>query len=122
MSKHVCCLPGCEIESNNQCSRCKKVYYCSVAHQSKHWKEHKIQCKERQPETIQDTKPAHTETLSKSPGDESSSEVKSCRCMFCGELLECKSESEAVEHMAVCPSLQEQLNDDRQFTLPNSMK
>jgi hypothetical protein len=50
-------------------------------------------------------------------------EVKECRCMFCGESMVLGSEEEAIAHMEVCPSLQEQLNDtENQFTLPSSMK
>lgn len=49
--------------------------------------------------------------------------MKECRCMFCGDSLVLESEEEAIAHMAVCPSLQEQLNDtEHQFTLPASMK
>jgi hypothetical protein len=39
--------------------------------------------------------------------------------MFCGDEMVLTSEEEAIEHMKVCSALQEQLNDDRQFTLPN---
>lgn len=53
----------------------------------------------------------------------STPELRECRCMFCGESLLLESEASAVDHMEVCPSLQEQLNDtEHQFTLPQSMK
>ena len=29
-------------------------------------------------------------------------EFRECRCMFCGQLLKLKSESEAIEHMTTC--------------------
>jgi tRNA G10 N-methylase Trm11 len=52
----------------------------------------------------------------------SESTKRSCRCMFCGDEMVLGSEEEAIEHMERCPALQEQLNDSRQFTLPESIK
>ena len=40
--KEECIVCGCY--ASNVCSRCKKVYYCSKAHQKEHWKTHKLYC------------------------------------------------------------------------------
>jgi hypothetical protein len=40
----ICELPDCDLISNQRCSSCKKVYYCSVKHQRLHWTLHKINC------------------------------------------------------------------------------
>lgn len=45
----------CRQPATKQCSRCKKVYYCSVEHQRENWKEHKSSCAE--PETTNPSKP-----------------------------------------------------------------
>eukprot|EP01031_Cornospumella_fuschlensis_P034025 gene34025-41181_t len=45
-----------------------------------------------------------------------------CRCMFCGEQQLLASEEEAVEHMRVCPALQEQLQSKEQFTVPSMVR
>jgi hypothetical protein len=43
--------------------------------------------------------------------------------MFCGQLLLLKSEAEAIEHMAVCPALSEQLaNANEAFTIPTCVE
>jgi MYND finger len=43
--KGKCCnYPGCESISNQRCSRCKMVYYCSVEHQKQNWSIHKVSC------------------------------------------------------------------------------
>jgi hypothetical protein len=42
--------------------------------------------------------------------------------MFCGENLILSSEDEAVDHMRVCPALQEQLQSKDQFTVPSMIK
>ena len=40
-----CCnFPGCEALSNQRCSRCKLVYYCSIEHQKQNWSIHKVSC------------------------------------------------------------------------------
>ena len=49
-------------------------------------------------------------------------EQRECRCMFCGQMLTLSSENAAIEHMEICPSLQEQLNDNKQFTIPKECK
>jgi hypothetical protein len=52
-----------------------------------------------------------------------SSEMRECRCMFCGQLLLLTSEAEAIEHMAVCPALSEQLaNANEAFTIPKCVE
>jgi hypothetical protein len=42
--------------------------------------------------------------------------------MFCGEVLILSSEEEAVNHMRVCPALQEQLESKAQFTVPSMIQ
>lgn len=50
-------------------------------------------------------------------------EMRECRCMFCGELLLLKCEAEAIEHMAVCPALTEQLSKPSEtFTIPKCVE
>jgi hypothetical protein len=49
-------------------------------------------------------------------------EVRECVCFFCGKKLLLRSEEEAVEHMAVCVSLQEQLNTDGDIVIPSSLQ
>jgi len=39
--------------------------------------------------------------------------------MFCGLSATYASEDEAIQHMAECPALLEQLDDKAQFTLPS---
>ena len=51
-----------------------------------------------------------------------SSGKRTCRCMFCGENLLLESEEAAVDHMRVCPYLQEQLASKDQFTLPAELE
>ena len=46
------------------------------------------------------------------------SDARECRCMFCGDLIVCKSEDDAISHMQTCPALGEQLAGKQQFTLP----
>jgi len=36
--------PVCETESRNRCTRCKKIFYCTVDHQKQDWKNHKATC------------------------------------------------------------------------------
>lgn len=115
MPNNFCSLPGCALIAISRCSGCHGSYYCTREHQVKHWKAHKVECKVRK--SGQDNK-----AYIKSPPEPKGSELRSCRCMFCGDEIECGSESDAIDHMKVCPALQEQLNDDNQFTLPESMK
>lgn len=49
-------------------------------------------------------------------------EKRSCRCMFCGEMLILASEQEAVGHMRVCPAMQEQLQGPGPFTIPKDIQ
>lgn len=42
--------------------------------------------------------------------------------MFCGENMVLSNEEEAVDHMKVCPALQEQLTSTDQFTIPKSIQ
>ena len=42
--------------------------------------------------------------------------------MFCGNELVLSSEDEAIEHMKVCSSLQEQLASKDQFTIPSVIR
>jgi hypothetical protein len=115
----------CGVVATQICSKCKTVAYCSVEHQRLHWSTHKKNCKKKHNEAKVSDDP-----WSSSGGANSTSEsqtnpekiTKSCRCMFCGEELLLSSEDEAVQHMEVCPALQEQLNDTRQFTLPESIR
>mmetsp|Transcript_19945 Transcript_19945/g.28666 ORF Transcript_19945/g.28666 Transcript_19945/m.28666 type:complete len:114 (-) Transcript_19945:152-493(-) len=110
-----CSLPGCNQPADKRCSKCKKTYYCSRSHQTDHWSTHKSDCKTFA-KTLKDNDDANKSNISQT------GEMRSCRCMFCGEALTLSSEEAAVEHMKVCPALQEQLNDDKQFTLPESMR
>jgi MYND finger len=56
-----CCnYPGCKSLSNQRCSRCKMVYYCSVEHQKQNWSIHKASCSK--PNSTQ-----NVETSGKSP-------------------------------------------------------
>lgn len=38
----LCAMCGCK--ASNVCSKCKAISYCSREHQTKHWREHKLQC------------------------------------------------------------------------------
>ena len=43
-----CALPTCKEHRHSllkKCGRCTQVYYCSVEHQTAHWKTHKPTCK-----------------------------------------------------------------------------
>ena len=53
---------------------------------------------------------------------QNASERRMCRCMFCGEELVLSSEDEAIQHMKVCSSLQEQFASSDQFTIPSAVK
>lgn len=60
--------------------------------------------------------------MNNSAGDESVSEKRQSRCMFCGEQLVLGSENDAVDHMRVCVALQEQLESSEQFTIPKAIR
>lgn len=49
-------------------------------------------------------------------------EVRQCVCFFCGKHLVLRSEEEAVAHMSVCVSLQEQLNTEGNIVIPSSLQ
>lgn len=134
----LCSEPSCGSEASLRCSKCKSVYYCSESHQRQHWKVHKLCCGKAPTEdhSIQSEVPSSslqkssTSTHSPPPTNSSGStlssttptEQRSCRCMFCGENLILSSEDEAVDHMRVCPALQEQLQSKDQFTVPSMIK
>jgi len=44
-SSSCCEKQGCYLSGLMRCGRCKSVSYCSKECQTKHWKEHKIDCK-----------------------------------------------------------------------------
>ena len=109
-----CGLPGCLVESPAlRCSRCKLQRYCCEAHQRAHYATHKGTCRA----------PAAPSSSSSSSGGAPSPEPpRISRCMFCGEEITLRSEEEAVEHMRVCPALQEQLASKDQFTIPQVLR
>lgn len=136
-----CAYPQCTVGQTSsdeskalnlkRCSRCRNVFYCSQNHQKLHWKDHKSVCNEISSQSISNNNASTPSTTPHSYKDEkkpahsassASSESRSCRCMFCGELLVLSSEQAAIDHMAVCPSLQQQLNGDGQFTLPTEIE
>jgi hypothetical protein len=113
----------CGVVATQICSKCKTVAYCGVEHQRLHWSTHKHSCKKQSKQTKVSKDEEPWPSASSDGKEEKSDPVrKSCRCMFCGEELILSSEDEAVQHMEVCPALQEQLNDSRQFTLPESIR
>ena len=119
MSDNICSLPHCNIVAESRCAGCKDAFYCSRDHQKKHWNSHKLECAGRERCSTKTSQAADPHQSIDTGADGG---TRSCRCMFCGELMEFKSEAEAIAHMSECPSLQEQLNDDNQFTLPESMR
>ena len=64
----------------------------------------------------------HAENATSGKSEPDDKVQKYCRCMFCGEQLLLSSEDEAIEHMEVCSSLQEQLASKDQFTVPSVIK
>eukprot|EP01039_Chlorochromonas_danica_P006253 gene6253-6894_t len=109
---HSCCYQDCALEGRFRCSRCQAAFYCSADHQKQDWRLHKSQCKAPLP------LPSPS-APTQSPARE---ESRLCRCMFCGEQLLLASEEAAVDHMRQCPSLQEQLQSNEQFTVPAALK
>ena len=162
----ICGLPNCQTTALQKCSRCKRVYYCSKEHQTKHWKQHKHDCKvhEQNGKSNVNTQALFqigTRVVVKTESDASTTgiiaaihsnntydiayengeqgcdirecnisagasetkpEVRECRCMFCGSMIVATAQEDTVAHLEVCPALQEQLDDPRQFTLPKSMR
>lgn len=116
MSSSVCHMKCavCNISINLMtCSGCKQVAYCSKQHQKDDWKAHKINCAN----SIKHSSSSTTDSTY------SSNEVRSCRCMFCGNVIVASSEDDAIRHMEVCSALQEQLNASKeQFTIPSEFR
>lgn len=149
-----CGVPGCERASNQRCSRCKNVYYCSIEHQKEDWLNHKRKCSNSNSmpkvshedvgiscgnfagssssiscdvDKLEEEKsisvaPSEGDTTSTNCNAEEESEKRTSRCMFCGEELILASEDDAVNHMRVCPALQEQLASKDQFTIPTMLR
>lgn len=110
-----CNLPGCQIQANSRCSRCQIAYYCSSEHQKIDWKNgHKIECNTFQP-IPSVSAPVVNEDSS------NSGESRECRCMFCGLKMVLSSEEKAIDHMKVCPNLQQQISSEEQFVLPSKL-
>jgi len=93
------------------------------------WKYHKTTCgKVESPSKPAQTSAAPAETAASSSAISAPvaaseiAEKRECRCMFCGENLVMGSEAEAVEHMRVCPALQEQLQSKDQFHIPSMFR
>lgn len=130
MSSHACAVAGCEENATYRCSKCHTVHYCSIDHQKMNWKFHKMTCGKANATS----KPASTSSGSEIPpkslaasrppvvSADKATEKRECRCMFCGENLIMESEAEAVEHMRICPALQEQLQSNDQFHIPSMFR
>lgn len=117
-----CFFTKCEKLGVYQCSRCKIAKYCSREHQKQAWKEHKLECENF---SASSELPVITETEEqriKKSSKLSDTELRQCRCMFCGEELKLSSEEAAIEHMRVCTALQEQLQSKDQFTIPSVVR
>lgn len=67
-------------------------------------------------------KPEKGDAKQSSTSVATSASLRQCRCMFCGEAMQLDSEEAAVEHMAVCPALKEQLDSKDQFHIPNELQ
>mmetsp|Transcript_15099 Transcript_15099/g.16377 ORF Transcript_15099/g.16377 Transcript_15099/m.16377 type:complete len:125 (-) Transcript_15099:229-603(-) len=116
-SHHDCLYEGCEMSGKYRCSRCQIAYYCSPDHQKLHWKEHKPTCTRHIEQKTNET------VVNSTPDDvKDDKEKRICRCMFCGESLLLESEEAAIEHMGVCPALQEQLQSKEPITVPSMVK
>lgn len=125
-----CGLPGCLVLAPPlRCSRCKLQHYCCEEHQRAHFPTHKTTCRPP-PAPSSASASATSSSGSSSPSSASSSPSSASpdepprisRCMFCGEEITLRSEAEAVEHMRVCPALQEQLASKDQFTIPQVLR
>ena len=108
----------CSTAATNRCSKCRVVFYCSAECQKKDWKKHKNSCKNQykkgpSPPPSQQQQPQQ---------QQQQEEMRECRCMFCGEVNQFKSEEEATAHLDVCPAFNEQMDSKEQFTLPESMR
>jgi len=127
----ICAVENCIAEAKFRCSKCRTVHYCSIEHQKLDWPQHKGLCSNH----IQKINQQHdssngliTTSSNNSQSCESKitnpdpNESRFCRCMFCGDELRLYSQEEAVDHMKVCPALQEQLQSSDQFTIPSIVK
>jgi len=52
--RQKCAFPGCTVRRSEnvrlwQCGRCRTAYYCSKAHQTQHWHEHRAACQSCSP-------------------------------------------------------------------------
>ncbi len=102
---------GCgSLDATWRCGACKIINYCSKQCQKNHFKQHKKDCCKE--------KASEEETKSKTIMANDKIETRSCRCMFCGQIIIASSEEEAIQHMSECSLLQEQLNGEGQFTVP----
>ena len=111
----ACAIDDCPDSGRFRCGRCKNpdVLYCGQAHQSQHWRTHKVSCV-----TL-----ATANTAASDAGAAQANEPASrmCRCMFCGQELCLQSEDEAIQHMGVCPALGAQLQSKGQFHIPDDI-
>lgn len=119
----ICELQNCSLKGTYKCSRCKNTYYCCVEHQKLHWKEHKSSCNSSSISKVKLNEIQQDEViLDKNIIVNASNDKRMCRCMFCGNELILTSEEEAITHMRICSSLQEQLSSKDQFTIPSIIK
>ena len=123
-----CHYEGCGLPADKRCSRCREVFYCSPEHQKLDWHSHKLVCTPSATKVTQNngvpTNSTHARLAeTNSPSEYSTtSDSRQCRCMFCGEQLVLESEDAAVDHMRVCPALQEQLESPQQYTIPKAFQ
>ncbi len=87
----ICELPSCDNPAHARCSSCKLVYYCSVEHQKLHWRDHKLVCREVNTTKVISTSSTTATNSNPEPQsrtiEEEVTEKRSCRCMFCGDVL-----------------------------------
>jgi hypothetical protein len=114
-----CAVKNCAEFGKYRCGQCRIVFYCSHVHQKEHWPMHKTECKKARL-SASGSLSASGQVNNKITGEVG--EQRMCRCMFCGLELRLKSEEEAIQHMEVCPALQEQLSSKDQFTVPSVVK
>lgn len=133
MTENFCGYPGCSSRGTIHCLEPKEYYYCSIQHReaykyilTEYLLVNKPLSSFVRPDFSaidSDIKSSEKVTTSSSNTQNSnSSESRQCRCMFCGESLLLNSEDEAVNHMEVCPALQEQLDSKKQFHIPSMVQ